>query len=96
MKLEHRLQTLELKFVTKKAGCNPTLYIVIPGDCQSGAFDHDSYRPAIGEIEKYLKQLKDTGHCKECKGSCAIDWVPVGFSNHTIAGENHCSPDFLK
>ena len=91
MKLEHRLQTLELKFVTKKAGCNPTLFIVIPQELQNGSFDHYSYRPAEDDIEKYLKQLKDIGACRGCKGSCSIDWAPVGFSNHTIGGENHSS-----
>jgi hypothetical protein len=91
MKLEHRLQTLELKFITKKAGCNPTLFIVIPQELQNSSFDHDSYRPAEDDIEKYLKQLKDIGACRGCEGSCAVDWSPQGFKNHTIGGENHSS-----
>ena len=91
MKLEHRLQSLELKFVSKKPGCNPTLFIVDPEDMLNGPFDSDTYRPTAYDIEKYLKQLKDTGECQGCKGSCAIDWAPVGFSNHTIGGENHSS-----
>jgi hypothetical protein len=91
MRLEHRLQTLELKFVTKKAGCNPTLYIVVPEEMQNGSFDSNSFRPTNDDIEKYLKQLKYGGQCQGCKGSCAIDWAPVGFSNHTIGGENHSS-----
>ena len=91
MKLEHRLQYLELKFVAKQSGCNPTLFIVVPEEMQNGSFDHDSYRPAVDEIEKYLKQLKATGQCQGCKGSCAIDWSPDGFVNHTLAGEGSSS-----
>ena len=63
MKLEHRLQSLELKFVIKKKGCNPTMFIVIPEDCRNGAFISDTYKPDGNDIEKYLKQLKDTGEC---------------------------------
>ena len=73
MKLEHRLQYLELKFMTKRPGCNPTLYIVIPEEMLNGPFDSDSYRPSSEEIEIFLKKLKDSGHCRDCKGSCAID-----------------------
>ena len=86
MRLEHRLQNLELRFVTKQPGCNPTLFIVIPEDRQNRLFGSDSYRPSTDEIEKYLKQLKDIGQCRDCKGSCAIDWSPDGFKNHTLAG----------
>jgi len=86
MKLEHRLHYLELKFVTKQPGCNVTLYIVVPEQCQQGPFDSDSYRPSSEEIEKYLKQLKDGRQCQGCKGSCAVDWTPAGFVNHTIGG----------
>ena len=91
MKLEHRLQSLELKFVAKKTGCYTTLFIVVPEDCQNGAFNSDSYRPADDEIEKYLKFLKDNGQCSGCRGSCAIDWSADGFTNHTFGGENHSS-----
>ena len=61
MKLEHRLKYLELKFVTKQPGCNVTLFIVVPEQCQQGPFDSDSYGPSSIEIEKYLKHLKDGG-----------------------------------
>ena len=91
MKLEHRLQYLELKFVTKQPGCNPTLYIVIPEEMKNKHFDADSYRPSDIEIELFLKKLKDSGQCQGCKGSCAIDWSPDGFMNHTIAGEGSAS-----
>jgi hypothetical protein len=91
MRLEHRLQCLELKWVTKQSGCNVTLFIVVPEQCQQGPFDSDSYRPSNEEIEKYLKQLKDGGQCQGCKGSCAIDWSPDGFVNHTLAGEGSSS-----
>ena len=91
MKLEHRLQYLELKFVTKQPGCNPTLYIVIPEGMQNGRFDSDSYRPSSEEIEIFLKKLKDSGQCRECQGSCAIDWSPDGFKNHTLSGEGSSS-----
>ena len=96
MKLEHRLQSLELKFVSKKPGCNPTLFIVVPEDMLNGPFDSDTYRPTAYDIEKYLKQLKDTGECQGCKGSCAIDWSPDGFVNHTIGGEGSSSSPGLK
>jgi hypothetical protein len=86
MKLEHRLQYLELKFVTKNPGCNVTLFIVIPKEMINGPFDSDSYRPSSGETEIFLKKLKDGGQCRDCKGSCAIDWSPEGFMNHTLAG----------
>ena len=91
MKMEHRLQNLELKFVTTRPGCNVILFIVVPEECQQGPFDSDSYRPSSEEIEKYLEQLKATGQCRGCKGSCAIDWSPDGFVNHTLAGEGSSS-----
>lgn len=87
MNLEHRLQNLELKFVVKRPGCNPTLFIVVPKEMQNGFFNSDSYRPDADTIEKYLNFLKDTDQCRDCKGSCAIDWSPDGFKNHTISGE---------
>ena len=94
MKMEHRLQCLELKYVTKQLGCNVTLFIVVPEDRKNGYFDSDSYRPDNSEIEKYLKNLKENGHCRGCKGSCAIDWSPDGFVNHTIGGAgNSFSPE---
>ena len=86
MKLEHRLQYLELKFVSKKPGCNPTLFIVVPEDMRNGTFDSASYRPSDDTIEKYIKTVKGDGYCRECRGSCAIDWSPEGFMNHTLAG----------
>ena len=86
MRLEHRLQCLELKRVTHKPGCNVTLYVVVPEDCQNGYFDSDSYRPSNIEIEIFIKKLKDGGQCRDCKGSCAIDWSPDGFKNHTTGG----------
>ena len=91
MKLELRLQYLELKFITKQLGCNVTLFIVIPEEMLNGPFDSDSYRPSSEEIEQYLEQLKATGQCQGCKGSCAIDWSPDGFVNHTLAGEGSSS-----
>ena len=60
---------------------------MVPKECQQKPFDSDSYGPTSDEIEKYLKQLKDSGQCRDCEGSCAIDWSPDGFENHTIAGE---------
>ena len=87
MKLKHRLQYLELKFVTKQPGCNPTLFIVVPEGMQNCSFDSVSYRPTAATIEKYLKNLKYNGQCLDCKGSCAIDWSPDGFKNHTLGGE---------
>src|SRR5271157_225344 len=91
MKLEHRLQYLELKFVIEKPGCNVTLFIVLPEGSRDGPFNSDSYRPSPEEIEKYFKQLKATGQCRGCKGSCTIDWSPDGFVNHTIGGEGSSS-----
>jgi hypothetical protein len=86
MRLEHRLQSLELKWVKEKPGCNVTLFIVVPDDRKNEVFDSDSYRPASVEIEAFLKKLKDGGECRGCKGSCAIDWSPDGFANHMISG----------
>ena len=91
MRMEHRLQCLELKWVTQKPGCNVTLFIVIPEEMQTSPFDSTSYRPTADTIEKYMKQLKDSGQCRGCKGSCAIDWSPDGFVNHTIGGEGNSS-----
>ena len=87
MKMEHRLTYLELKWVAQKPGCNVTLFIVVPEDCQDGPFDSESYRPGNDEIEKYIKNLKSEGNCRGCQGSCAIDWSPEWFNNHTISGE---------
>ena len=64
MKMEHRLQNLELKFVTTQSGCSVTLFIVVPESCRDKPFDSDSYRPSSEEIQKYLKQLKDGGQCR--------------------------------
>ena len=91
MKLDHRLQCLELKFKPKQSGCNLTLFIVIPEGARNAAFDTDAYRPADTEVERYLKHLKDSGQCRDCKGSCAIDWAPDGFKNHTLTGERSSS-----
>ena len=61
MRIEHRLQYLELKWVKEKPGCNVTLFIVVPEDRKNEVFDSDSYRPASVEIEIFLKKLKDGG-----------------------------------
>ena len=45
MRLEYRLQSLELKWVIQKPGCNVTLFIVVPEDRKNEVFDSDSYRP---------------------------------------------------
>jgi len=91
MKLENRLQCLELKLGIKQTGCNVTFFVVVPEECQNGAFVSDAYRPSNIEIEKYLKQLKDNGPCRGCEGSWAIDWSPDGFTNHTLSGEGGSS-----
>jgi hypothetical protein len=94
MTLERRLQQLELKIKlnSKQPGCDITLFIVVPEEMQqSGPFDTDTYRPTDEEIENYLSQLKDSGQCRDCKGSCAIDWAPDGFKNHTLTGERSFS-----
>ena len=91
MTLARRLQQLELNLKTKLPGCNPTLFIVVPGEMQQGPFDTDAYRPTDGEIEEYLKHLKDGRQCRDCKGSCAVDWAPDGFKNHTLTGERSSS-----
>ena len=96
MTLSRRLQQLELKIKlkTKQPGCYIELFIVMPEEMQKGYFDRDSYRPANGETENYLKHLKDSGQCRGCKGSCAIDWAPYGFKHHTPGGErNYSSPE---
>ena len=93
MTLGRRLQQLELKIKvsSKQPGCYITLFIVIPEELQHAPFDSASCRPADGEIERYLKELKDSGQCRDCKGSCAIDWAPDGFVNHTLAEERSSS-----
>jgi hypothetical protein len=91
MRLEHRLQYLELKWVAQKPGCNVTLFIVVPKDCQDGTFDSDIYRPSSIEIEIFLKKLKDDGACRDCKGACSIDWSPDGFKNHMLGGARYSS-----
>jgi hypothetical protein len=93
MRLEHRLQSLELKWVAQKPGCNVTLFIVVPEDCKNSYFDADTYRPSALEIEIFLKKLKDGGECRDCKGSCSIDWSPDVFTNHTVSGECSSSSD---
>ena len=87
MRMEHRLQNLELKFVTTQPGCNVELFIVVPEDLKNEVFDFDSFRPSIVEIEIFLNKLKDAGQCQDCKGSCAVDWSPEGFNNQSIGGE---------
>jgi hypothetical protein len=91
MRLEHRLQSLELKWIAQTPGCNVTLFIIVPQDCQDGPFDSDTYRPSSVEIEIFLKKLKDGGQCWNCKGSCSIDWSPDGFKNHTLGGAHLAS-----
>ena len=91
MKYDKRLKLLEAKIQIKKPGCNPTLFIVVPDELKDRHFDSDNYRPNEGEIEKYLKYLKDTGQCRDCVGSCAVDWAPDGFKNHTLTGERSSS-----
>jgi hypothetical protein len=86
MKLEHRLQSLELKTQFAQPGCSPTIFIVIPEASQNSTFETHAFTPTDGEIEKYLSDLKHSGQCRDCKGSCAIDWAPGGFANHTLAG----------
>jgi len=87
--LSRRLEQLEIKIKStfKEPGCVVSLFIVIPQEFQQAPFDTDTYKPADNEIENYLNQLKDSGQCRDCKGSCAIDWSPDGFHNHTLAGE---------
>jgi hypothetical protein len=92
MALKQRLCQLELKLKLnlKQPGCNPTLFIIIPEDSQDMLFDSKSYRPTDDEIEKCLKHIKDSGQCRDCKGSCVIDWKPVEFNNYFLTGER-CS-----
>jgi hypothetical protein len=96
MGLEARLRQLEVKVQFKQPGCNPILFILVPEGSQNAPFDTDAYRPTDNEIEKYLKLLKDSGQCRDCKGSCAIDWSPEGFKNHTIGGGCSSSSPELK
>jgi hypothetical protein len=94
MKLEHRLQRLELEIKIKRPGCSPTLFIVVPDTSRTGLFDADAYGPTDGEIEEYLSYLKDGGRCGGCLGSCAIDWSPDRFTNHTLTGaQSSSSPE---
>ena len=90
MNLTRRLKNLEINIRESfpQTGCNVTLFIVIPEDKKGGCFDSDTYKPTQEEIDKYLKYLKESAQCRDCKGSCALDWEPVGFKNHTIIGEN--------
>jgi hypothetical protein len=70
----------------------PEEFLSVPEDITSyQPFNSETYRPAEGELEKYLKQLKESGECQNCKGSCAIDWSPDGFNNHTLSGERSSS-----
>ena len=87
MNLDKRLKLLEVKIQPKQPGCNPTLFIVIPESAQVAAFDTGNYSPADDELEKYLKYLKESGECRNCKGSCAIDYASKEFKNHTLLGE---------
>lgn len=87
MGLEARLRQLEVKVQFKQPGCNPILFIVVPEGSQNAPFDTDAYRPTDDEIENYLAQLKDGGRCRDCKGSCIINWAPDGFKNHALTGE---------
>ena len=69
MQLSSRLQQLELKIKlnSKQPSCDSTLFIVMPESPQETPFDFAFYRPNEDEIEKYLKSLKDTGQCRDCK-----------------------------
>ena len=99
MKLDQRLRVLESQFQFKRPGCDVTLFIVVPEEFLSlpedissyQPFNSDTYRPSDSELEKHLKQLKDSGQCRDCKGSCAIDWDPERFTNHTLCGEHTSS-----
>jgi hypothetical protein len=86
MNLDKRLRLLEVKIQSKQPGCNPTLFIVRAGDSQADSFETGTYKPADDEVEKYLKHLKDSGKCRYCKGSCAIDYASNEFKNHTLSG----------
>jgi hypothetical protein len=93
MKLERRLQQLELtiKLNFKQPGCNITLFIAVPEELQQTCFDSDSYKPAEGELVWYLKYIRENGLCRDCKGSCSVEWTPDGFENHTLSREHSSS-----
>ena len=87
MRLEHRLQYLELKWVKEKPGCNVTLFIAVPQDCQDGTFDSDSYRPSNVEIEIFLKKLKDDG---------AVSGLQRRLFHRLVTGRIQQSHDFRR
>ena len=93
MTLGRRLLQLELriKLNSKQPGCNPTLFVVIPEELRDSHFDSNTYKPVEGAIERYLIELKESGQCRDCVGSCAIDWARDGFMNHTLTGERRSS-----
>ena len=93
MTLGRRLLQLELriKLNSKQPGCNPTLFVVIPEELRDSHFDSNTYKPVEGAIERYLIELKESGQCRDCVGSCGIDWAPEGFRNHTLTGAHSSS-----
>jgi hypothetical protein len=88
MRLERRLLQLELniKSNSKQPGCNISLFIVVPQEQQRAHFESDPCKPGEEELENFLKYLKGSGQCQDCLGSCALDWEPSGFNNHSLTG----------
>jgi hypothetical protein len=90
--LNRRIKRLEATVKPKPAGCNPAVLIVRYEDTDK----RESCGPSHEEIEEQVKHLKDSGQCLGCRGSCAMDWGPDGFTNHQFTGDHSSSSGLPK
>lgn len=93
MNLNQRIQKIEIKIKTsvKLPGCEVTIFVIIPQDKKQTPFNTDTYKPTDEDVSQYLQWMKASGQCQDCRGSCALDWAPAGFTHHTLTGERNSS-----
>jgi hypothetical protein len=83
--IERRIEKIQLQIDTHQPGCAMSILIVIPEDARDKPFDTSSYAPSDEAIKEAISALRQSGKCQGCRGTCAQDWSPAGFTNHTLA-----------
>jgi hypothetical protein len=92
MTLNRRIRLLEAIVKPEPIGCHPAVLILRYEDTDKS----ESCGPSHEEIEEHVKHLNDSGQCLGCRGSCAIDWGPDGFTNHQFTGDHSSSSGLPK